>query len=139
MKQVEKIYRSVPFWSWNDKLKKEELVEAYNSVSDGVMFGELWDKIIQNATFSSLPTDYIDGLYNAEYSAAETLAAMYGMTAEEVLKYYGYESKEALRTEIEEETGERILVTIEDDDEWESVAEYFDNEIFSDIDYDDEN
>lgn len=54
-------------------------------------------------------------------------------TDEEVEEYI------ILRTEIEEETGERILVTIEDDDEWESVAEYFDNEIFSDVDYDEEN
>ena len=27
MKQVEKIYKSVPFWSLNDTLKKDELVK----------------------------------------------------------------------------------------------------------------
>ena len=84
------------------ELKKEELIEGYNSVSDEVMSNELCDKIYENATFLSLPTEYVDGLYNAEYSAAETLASMYGMNVEDVLKIYGYASKEALRTEIEE-------------------------------------
>lgn len=41
-----------------------------------------------------------------------------------------------LRVEIEGE--ERTLAAIEDDDEWERVAAYFDNEIFSEIDYDEE-
>lgn len=39
-----------------------------------------------------------------------------------------------LRVELDGE--ERILVSIEDDDEWERVAAHFDNEIFADIDYD---
>lgn len=41
-----------------------------------------------------------------------------------------------LRVEVEGE--ERTLAAIEDDDEWERVAAYFDNEIFSEIDYDEE-
>ena len=39
-----------------------------------------------------------------------------------------------LRVEMDGE--ERILSNIEDDDEWERVAAHFDNEIFSEIDYD---
>ncbi len=41
MKQVEKIYRSVPFWSWNDTLDKDELVrqiEWMNEVGIGGFF-----------------------------------------------------------------------------------------------------
>ena len=30
MKEVEKIYRSVPFWSWNDELDERALVEQIN-------------------------------------------------------------------------------------------------------------
>ena len=29
-------------------------------------------------------------------------------------------------------------IPFDDDDEWEKVAEYFDNELFSDIDYDED-
>ncbi len=114
------------------ELKKEELIEAYKSVSDEVMSNELWDKIFENATFLSLPTEYVDGLYNAEYSAAETLASMYGMTAEEVLEIYGYASKEALRTEIEEYVKMSILryqiakvenITVSDDEYKERLEE----------------
>ena len=43
-----------------------------------------------------------------------------------------------LRVEEDEETSDRILSQIEEDDEWEKVASYFDNEIFADIDYDEE-
>ena len=53
-------------------------------------------------------------------------------TDEEVEEYI------ILRVEADEATGENILVTIEEDDEWERVSAYFDNEIFSDIDYDEE-
>lgn len=115
------------------ELKKEELIEAYKSVSDEVMSTDLWKKIEENATFSSLPTEYVDGLYNSEYSAAETLAAMYGMTAEEVLALYGYESKEALRTEIEAYVKRTILtyqilkveeLTISDDEYKQRLDEF---------------
>ena len=34
MKQVEKIYRSVPFWSWNDTLDKDELVRQVEWMND---------------------------------------------------------------------------------------------------------
>lgn len=114
------------------ELKKEELIEAYKSVSDEVMSNDLWDKILENATFKALPTEYVDGLYNAEYSAAQTLAAMYGMTAEAVLKLYGYESKEHLRTEIEAYVKQTILryqimkeenLTISDDEYSERLEE----------------
>ena len=33
---------------------------------------------------------------------------------------------------------ERIFVTIDDDDEWEKVSSYFDDELFSDVDYDED-
>lgn len=36
----------------------------------------------------------------------------------------------------EDENGEESLVTIEDDDEFDRVADIFDDELFSDIDYD---
>ncbi len=39
-----------------------------------------------------------------------------------------------LRVDVEGE--DKLLSSIESDDEWEAVAAYFDNEIFSDIDYD---
>lgn len=36
----------------------------------------------------------------------------------------------------EEEGGEVTLVTIEDDDEFDKVSEFFDDELFSEVDYD---
>lgn len=41
-----------------------------------------------------------------------------------------------LKMEKEEGTGEDILVTIDDDDEFDKIAEIFDNELFNEIDYD---
>ncbi len=38
----------------------------------------------------------------------------------------------------EDESGEEILVTIEDDDEFEKVAAIFDEELFEDVDYDED-
>lgn len=38
----------------------------------------------------------------------------------------------------EKEDGEDVLVTIDDDDEYERIAEIFENEILGDIDYDGE-
>ncbi len=35
-----------------------------------------------------------------------------------------------------DETGEEMLVTIDDDDEFDRVADFFDDELFEDIDYD---
>ena len=40
-----------------------------------------------------------------------------------------------LRAE-EEDDGEVTLITIEDDDEFDKVSEFFDDELFSDVDYD---
>ena len=37
---------------------------------------------------------------------------------------------------MEDEDGEMMLVTIDDDDEFDAVADIFDDELFSDIDYD---
>ncbi len=48
------------------------------------------------------------------------------------------DSEEYMILKIEMDGDERILVTVDDDDEWEKVAEYFDNELFSDIDYDED-
>ena len=48
------------------------------------------------------------------------------------------DSEEYMILKIEMDGEERILVTVDDDDEWEKVAEYFDNELFSDIDYDED-
>ena len=36
----------------------------------------------------------------------------------------------------EDENGEEMLVTIDDDDEFNRVADFFDDELFEDIDYD---
>lgn len=38
----------------------------------------------------------------------------------------------------EDDEGELILTTITDDDEFDSVAQIFDDELYSDIDYDEE-
>ena len=46
------------------------------------------------------------------------------------------DSEEYMILKVEMDGEERILVTVDDDDEWEKVAEYFDDELFSDIDYD---
>ena len=39
MKQVEKIYRCVPFWSWNDKLNKDELVRQVEWMNENGVGG----------------------------------------------------------------------------------------------------
>ena len=39
MKQVEKIYRGVPFWSWNDTLDKDELVRQVEWMNDNGIGG----------------------------------------------------------------------------------------------------
>ncbi len=41
-----------------------------------------------------------------------------------------------LKVEVEEESGEEILVTIDDDDEFDRVADFFNDELFGSIDYD---
>lgn len=41
-----------------------------------------------------------------------------------------------LKVELEEESGEEILVTIDDDDEFDRVADFFNDELFGSIDYD---
>ena len=38
--------------------------------------------------------------------------------------------------ENEDENGEEMLVTIDDDDEFNRVADFFDDELFGEIDYD---
>ncbi len=48
------------------------------------------------------------------------------------------DSEEYMILKTEDDNGERILVTVDDDDEWEKVSAYFDNELFSDIDYDED-
>ena len=48
------------------------------------------------------------------------------------------DAEEYMILKVEMDGDERILVTVDDDDEWEKVAEYFDNELFSDIDYDED-
>ncbi len=65
----------------------------------------------------------------AELSGARYVAIV---PAEEEVEEYGI-----LRVDTDE-NGETLLSSIEDDDEWEEVAAYFDNEIFQDIDYDEE-
>ena len=40
-----------------------------------------------------------------------------------------------LRLELDE-TGEETLVTIDDDDEFDRVADYFEDELFDTVDYD---
>ncbi|MBE6695085.1 MAG: DUF1292 domain-containing protein [Ruminococcaceae bacterium] len=48
------------------------------------------------------------------------------------------DAEEYMILKVDMDGDERILVTVDDDDEWEKVAEYFDNELFSDIDYDED-
>ena len=52
--------------------------------------------------------------------------------AEEEVEEYGI-----LRVDTDD-NGDTLLSSIEDDDEWETVAACFDNEIFKDIDYDED-
>ncbi len=49
---------------------------------------------------------------------------------------YGQEVEEYVILRIEEEGQDLLLVAIEDDDEWEAAAVYFDNEIFGTVDHD---
>ena len=42
-----------------------------------------------------------------------------------------------LRLELDE-TGEETLVTIDDDDEFDRVADYFEDELFNTVDYDED-
>ncbi len=42
-----------------------------------------------------------------------------------------------LKSEIDED-GEEMLVTIDDDDEFDRIADIFDDELFSEVDYDDQ-
>ena len=39
MKQVEKIYRPVPFWSWNSELNKDELVKQVEWMNENGIGG----------------------------------------------------------------------------------------------------
>ena len=41
-----------------------------------------------------------------------------------------------LKVALDEESGEEILVTIDDDDEFNRVADFFNDELFGEIDYD---
>ena len=43
-----------------------------------------------------------------------------------------------LKVAIDEESGEEILVTIDDDDEFEKVEEYFNDLLFGEADYDED-
>ena len=43
-----------------------------------------------------------------------------------------------LKVALDEESGEEILVTIDDDDEFDRVADFFNDELFGEIDYDEE-
>ncbi len=49
---------------------------------------------------------------------------------------YGQEVEEYVILRIEEEGEDLVLLAIEDDDEWECAAVYFDNEIFGTVDHD---
>lgn len=49
---------------------------------------------------------------------------------------YGQEVEEYVILRIEEDGEDLLLATIEDDDEWEAAAVYFDNEIFGTVDHD---
>jgi len=42
-----------------------------------------------------------------------------------------------LKSEIDED-GEEMLVTIDDDDEFDRIADIFDDELFSEVDYDEQ-
>ena len=39
---------------------------------------------------------------------------------------------------VVEEDGEEVLITIDDDDEFDRIADIFDDELFSEVDYDDQ-
>ena len=49
---------------------------------------------------------------------------------------YGQEVEEYVILRVEEEGEDLVLLAIEDDDEWETAAVYFDNEIFGTVDHD---
>ena len=64
--------------------------------------------------------------------------AVWGPCMNSVIVDYMINSEEEyVILRLEEEDGETILVTIDDDDEFEAVADIFDDQVFGDIDYDD--
>lgn len=70
----------------------------------------------------------------AEYEVVG-LAVLSGIRYAAIVPY-GEEVEEYVILRLESE-GERLLfATIEDDDEWERAAAYFDNEIFGIVDHD---
>lgn len=81
-----------------------------------------------------------------EETGKEEKYEIIGSYTEDGKTYYAMTSAEEeseeyviLRVESEEDDSDDVtLVTVDDDDEFERVAAYFDNELFSEIDYDEE-
>ena len=84
-----------------------------------------------------------DGIYTlTDEEGKEEQFELIGACELEGVQYYALapvdetvEEYVILRGEVDE-NGEVMLVTIEDDEEFDRAADYFDDELFSDIDYD---
>ena len=75
MKEVEKIYRAVPFWSWNDTLDKDELVKQVEWMNDHGIGG-----FFMHAR-GGLKTEYLGEKWFEAIDACAKRAAELGMEA----------------------------------------------------------
>ena len=91
------------------KQTKEDLVAAYDESARENMNVSIWNVLIENSTFKALPDEYINAMYDSEIESLESMALVYGMTVEQLLAYYGYASKEALKEEITMSTKQSII------------------------------
>lgn len=92
------------------KQTKEDLVAAYDENARSNMNVSIWETVMENAEFKALPDEYINQYYESEYASFESLATIYGMTVEEILAYYGYESADALKEELTDYIKQMIIL-----------------------------
>lgn len=91
------------------KQTKEDLVAAYNEAARNNMNVSIWNILIDGTTFKALPDEYINEVYGDEIQDLEAMSKVYGMTVDQLLAYYGYASKEALKEEVIKGTKQSII------------------------------
>jgi len=91
------------------KQTKEDLVAAYDEAARESINVSIWEMLMKNTTFKALPDEYINKYYESELADIEAMSKVYGMSVEDLLKYYGYASKDALKNEITEVTKQTII------------------------------
>ena len=79
------------------KSTKIDLVNAYDERARANMNNSIWDTLLEQTDFKSLPDDYINEYYQSEYDSYVNMANVYGMKIEDILAYYGYSSAEQLK------------------------------------------